>query len=255
MSIAQTQTAHPEPRARWAPVLRAHLGFIVAGLVLLAAFIALFVMVKGHRGPLPGDVGLALWWQHLVRPYHLLTTGINEFRAINFPIPATITMIVLIAVFALFRRWLDLAIAAVVVALADGGNWLVNLFVARPRPAGYGIVVDQHLTGYYSFPSGHVEHALAVLGIVVFLSFQLRRPAPWQASLLWVGRIALLALIVMQVPAAVLEGEHWPSDGLAALLWGGFWLLVGIVVYTWAAQRWTRLVPMNERKEALPRTT
>src|SRR5207302_4262933 len=146
-----------------------------------------------------------LWWQHLVRPQHLLTTVIDEFRAINFPIPATITVLVLAAVFALSRRWLDLVVAAVVVALADGGNWLVNLFVHRPRPAGYGIVVDQHITGYYSFPSGHVEHSLAFLGIVLFLSFQVRRPLPWLTPVLWVVRIILIALIVMQVPAAGLQ--------------------------------------------------
>jgi membrane-associated phospholipid phosphatase len=190
-----------------------------------------------------------------VRPHRLLTTVIDEFRAINFPIPATITVLVLAAVFALFRRWLDLVVAAVVVALADGGNWLVNLLIHRPRPAGYGIVVDQHLTGYYSFPSGHVEHSLAFLGIVLFLSFQVRRPRPWLTPVLWVVRIILLALIVMQVPAAVLEGEHWPSDGLAALLWGGFWLLVGIQVYFWAARRWPRLVPANERREAVAHAT
>jgi membrane-associated phospholipid phosphatase len=72
---------------------------------------------------------------------------------------------------------------------------------------------------------------------------------------LWVVRIILLALIVMQVPAAVLEGEHWPSDGLAGLLWGGFWLLVGIQVYFWAARRWLRLVPANERREAVAHAT
>src|SRR5439155_15215155 len=43
------------------------------------------------------------------------------------------------------------------------------------------------------------------------------------------------------------EGEHWPSDGLAAVLFGGFWLALGIQVYFWAARRWPRLVPGNER--------
>jgi hypothetical protein len=32
-------------------------------------------------------------------------------------------------------------------------------------------------------------------------------------------------------------------------LWGGFWLLLGIQVYVWAARRWPRLVPANERQE------
>src|SRR5438094_5614717 len=89
-----------------------------------------------------------------------------------------------------------------------------NAIVHRPRPAGFGVVVDRHITGYYSFPSGHVEHALAILGMVVFLSFQVRRPAPWLSAVLWVVRIVLLADIVLMLPARLLAGEHWPSDGL-----------------------------------------
>ena len=255
MAIAQTPSTRSELGARSGAFLAPHRMVIAVELVLVVATLALAVIVMMHPGPLLGDAGLTVWWQHLVRPHHLLTTVIDEFRAINFPIPATITVIVLAVVFALFRRWLDILVVGAVSALADGSNWLVNLLVHRPRPTGYGIVVEQHITGYYSFPSGHVEHTLAFLGLVLFLSFQLRRPAPWPASWLWVGRIALLALIVMQLPSAVLEGEHWPSDGLAALLWGGFWLLVGIQVYPWAARRWPRLVPANERREVAAHAT
>jgi membrane-associated phospholipid phosphatase len=53
--------------------------------------------------------------------------------------------------------------------------FLINEFVRRPRPTGYGIVVEQDITkiyGVYSFPSGHVMYTLAFLGIVLFLIFQ-----------------------------------------------------------------------------------
>jgi predicted membrane channel-forming protein YqfA (hemolysin III family) len=90
-------------------------------------------------------------------------------------------------------------------------------------------------------------YTLAFLGIVLFLIFQVRRSRPWLTPALWVVRIALLALIVIQLPAALLVGEHWPSDGLASLLWGGFWLLAGIQMYRWAARRWPRLLGANER--------
>ncbi|MGZ3636533.1 MAG: phosphatase PAP2 family protein [Ktedonobacterales bacterium] len=79
------------------------------------------------------------------------------------------------------------------------------------------------------------------------LSFQ----SLWLAVLLWVVRIALLAAIILMLPSRVLEGEHWPSDGLAGLLFGGFWLLLAIQVYYWAARRWHRLLGLGEpRPEA-----
>jgi undecaprenyl-diphosphatase len=227
---------------------------IAVELVLLAAFIALTVIVTGHLAPLPGDVGLTLWWQHLVRPHHLLTTVFDDARAINFPSGVGLTLIVLVAVFALLRRWLDLLVAGAVLVANELVFFLINEFVRRPRPIGYGIVVEQDITkiyGVYSFPSGHVMYTLAFLGIVLFLIFQVQRPRPWLTAALWVVRIILLALIVLELPAAVLAGEHWPSDGLAGLLWGGFWLLVGIQMYRWAARRWPRLLGAGERREAV----
>jgi hypothetical protein len=58
---------------------------------------------------------------------------------------------------------------------------------------------------------------------------------------------ATLALVVL------VKGYPGPLPGLWAGplpgLWGGFWLLLGIQVYVWAARRWPRLVPANERQE------
>jgi membrane-associated phospholipid phosphatase len=228
-------------------------GIIAAELALLIATVVMVVIVKAHPGPLPGDAGLTVWWQHLVRPRPLPRAVLDDISAVNWPIPAAITIAVFAVVFALLRRWLAVLVL-LAMELADLTNFIINEFVRRPRPAGYGVFVDRHITTNYSFPSGHVEHALAILGIVVFLSFQVRRPAPWLNVGLWVVRIGLLAMIVLMSPSRVMQGEHWPSDGLAGLFWGGLWLLIGIQIYTWAAQRWPRLVPLNERKEIRPAT-
>jgi hypothetical protein len=129
---------------------------IAVELVLLAAFIALTVIVTGHLAPLPGDVGLTVWWQHLVRAHQVLTTIFDAARAINFPSGVGITLLVLVALFALFRRWLDLLVAGAVLVINEVVFFLNNEFVRRPRPTGYGIVVDQNITkiyGVYSFPS------------------------------------------------------------------------------------------------------
>ena len=69
MSIARTR---PVPRGLWinrAPALRLHATFLAAELAIAVAALALTAAVRAHPGPLPGDVGLTLAWQHLVRPH------------------------------------------------------------------------------------------------------------------------------------------------------------------------------------------
>src|SRR2546423_11420082 len=247
MSIAQTQAAQASPRPRRAPALRAHPWFIVTEFVILVAALAMIVIVKGHPGPLPGDVRLTLDWQRLVRPYALPAALLEADSTINWPLPAGIVATVIVVAFALARRWLDIAVALGTMAAATSTNFITSRFVQRPRPDGFGIFVHQQIPNVYSFPSGHVEHTLAFFGIVVFLTFQVRRPAPWLSAALWLVRIYLLAQIVFMPLSRVLLGEHWPSDNLAGLLYGIFWLLAGIQVYYWAVRRWPRLVPPNER--------
>ncbi len=253
MSIADTRVAQTGPLARWTPVLRAHVGFVVAELVILVAALALVVAVKAQPGPLPGDVGVTLAWQRLVRPYPWPTALIAADSTINWPLPSAVAIVVIVLSFALWRRWLDIAVALGTLGAAAGTNYLTSQWVQRPRPDGYGIFVNQLISRVYSFPSGHVEHAVAFLGIVLFLTFQVPRPLPaWLSAPLWLVRLFLLAEIVLMLPSRVLLGEHWPSDGLAGLLYGAFWLLVGVHAYTWAARRWPRLVPSNEHREMLP---
>jgi undecaprenyl-diphosphatase len=223
---------------------------LVIALMLLAGTLVLAVLVAAHPGPLPGDVGLTLWWQHLVRPHRTLTVLLDEVSTLNFPYTSTITIAIIVGVFGLFVRRLDMLLALATLAIADGSNFLLNRLVHRPRPGGHGILVDQRVTTDYSFPSGHVEHAIAFLGIVLFLSFQVRGAPRWLMVPLWVARLYLLILIVLMGPSRVLEGEHWPSDALAGLLFGGFWLVVAIEVYRWAAPRWPQLLGMYEPSAA-----
>lgn len=232
--------------------IRSNYLLLLAGAVLcLAGTLALVIIVASHPGPLPSDVGLTLWWQRLVLPQHALTTAIEEVSTFTFPQPETYLIATIIAVFGLALRRLDMLLALAVLAIADGSNFLLNALLHRPRPFGYGVAVVQHITTNYSFPSGHVEHAVAFLGIVVFLSFQVIGPlAWWQSTLLWIARVSLLAVIVLMLPSRVLEGEHWPSDGLAGLLYGGFWLILAILAYGWAARRWPQLLGIREPRPA-----
>ena len=56
---------------------------------------------------------------------------------------------------------------------------------------------------------------------------------------LWPVRLFLLAEIVLMAPSRVLMGEHWPSDVMAGLLYGAFWLLVGVHAFTKDSNDWT----------------
>lgn len=238
-------------RLRIGPIAapRLHPGFLVAQLVLLAAALGLTALAKANPGPLPGDVGITLAWQHLVRPHPLPTEAIGAVSTINFPQPARYLTIAIVIGLLLFRRWFDVTLALTTLWLAGTSTKYVNLFVQRPRPEGHDIFVNRYIANVFSFPSGHVGHALVLMGLVVFFTFRVRNPGPWLTAALWLVRIYLLAQVILMAPSRVLEGEHWPSDVLGGLLFGGFWLLVGIQVYLAVTARWPHLVPQNERRE------
>jgi len=122
--------------------------------------------------------------------------------------------------------------------------------VQRPRPDGYGVHVLRHITNYFSFPSGHVVHAFAFFGFLLFLSLRSWSPTTGRAQssrlwpwALWAIKVVLIALIVLMGPSRVLEGEHWPSDVVGGALTGAFWLVLGAHLYLWAERRWPRLRP------------
>ena len=240
MAVSRTQSVdrvQDGVSAQRAPA-RLHLPFLAGEALLLAILIALTIAVKTHAGPLPGDVRIERDWQHWLRPHRWITGGLNDVSTINWPIPAAITVLAACALLLLLRRWLDAAVVLLVAVLTNGTDYPFSQWVHRARPSGHGIYVAKHITDSYSFPSGHVLHATAFFGFLLFLTFQIRRPAPaWP----WPLRAVLAFLILAMGPSRVLEGEHWPSDVLAGLAYGGFWLLLGVHLYSWAKGRWPAL--------------
>src|SRR5690242_5792677 len=159
-------------------------------LVLLVLGLAMAVLVARHPAPLPGDVGVALDVQHLLLPSKVVTQGLDAVSAANWPIPSAIAIVVAVVALLVLHRRLAALITLVTSGLADGSSYLTNEIVRRPRPSDHGLHVLQHITNYYSFPSGHVIHALAFYGFLAYLTFQVRRPAAW----LWAIRVILVAL-------------------------------------------------------------
>jgi undecaprenyl-diphosphatase len=210
---------------------------IALELVLLVLGLGLAVLVAQHPAPLTGDVDVELDIQHFLLPHKVVTQILDGVSAINWPIPSAVALVVATGVLLILRRRLAAIIILATTSLADGASFVTNEIVRRPRPTDHGLYILQHIGNYYSFPSGHVIHALTCYGVLLYVTFQVRRPAAW----LWAIRVILAALIVLMPLSRIVEGEHWPSDVLEGLLYGVFWLILGIVAYRWAWHRWTRL--------------
>jgi membrane-associated phospholipid phosphatase len=217
-----------------------HGGYIVWEVVLAILIVALAVAVKDHPAPLPGDAGVSVAWQHLLLPHHALASAVEDVSTVAWPVPQAVVLAAVTLVLLALRRWLAALLALVTAGIADGSNYLIAEVIRRPRPNGYGVRVLNHIAHYYSFPSGHVVHAFAYFGFLLFLTLIIPRAfrrAPW----LWPVSLVLMALIVLMGPSRLLEGEHWPSDVLGGALYGLFWLVIAIHVYRWAATRWPPL--------------
>jgi undecaprenyl-diphosphatase len=147
----------------------------------------------------------------------------------GFPPQAPVFVgVVVLGYVAARRRWEALYIAASGVGIAALGQ-LVKMLVDRPRPPTDLIRVwDPGLNqAGWSFPAGHVESFMAVLGFIFFLAYlsrggRLRRAA----VLLFTG-----ALIILIGVSRVDSGDHWLSDVIGGYLLGGLWLTVLITIY------------------------
>jgi undecaprenyl-diphosphatase len=231
-----------EPGRRAGP---AHLAFVAGEIILLVLLGTLALMVHAHPGPLPLDAPIERAVQHDLLHRGVLTAGIEAISTLNWPLPTIITLAIIVVIFLLLRRWLDVIVAPLAAAVCSGTTYVLSQWVRRPRPSGHGIHPLQHITGTFSFPSGHVVYAVAVFGLFLFLSFQVRRP--FHPALVWTLRVVLVALIVLMPLSRVLEGEHWPSDALAGALDGAFWLVLFAHLYLWMRARWPRLLARDER--------
>ena len=202
MAIAPTSMVAPSERAGWVPAIRAHAGFIVAEFLILVALLTLIGIVKDHPGPLPGEVDFTLEVQRIVRPLALLAGPITAVSTINRSLPAGIMTLVIVAIFVLRRRWLDIAVMLGTLLTAWVTNKSISEWIQRPRPGDFGGFVGRQID-VFSFPSGHVERALAFYGIVLFLTFQTRHRGAW----LWLVGPILLAQIVLMPISRTLEGS------------------------------------------------
>jgi undecaprenyl-diphosphatase len=151
--------------------------------------------------------------------------------------PPQVYVLVLAIVLILWTRGLRWEATAQVFAIVGIGvvGLVVKIPVDRPRPSPNLVhVANPGLDGgKMSFPAGHVESYVAILGFLFFLAWMARRHS-WLGVLeliVFGGMIALIGL------SRIYVGEHWPSDVLGGYLLGSAWLALTILFYNWGKPR------------------
>lgn len=212
---------------------------ILIGLLIIfsaMAIVGLFLLAMAAHSAAYFNYDLT--WARDVQNIHdggfsLLMRGVGDP---GYP-PQVYVWLVLV-LFILYKSGLKWAAIAEVFASVGIGvvGLIVKILVNRPRPSATLIYVANPALdgGKYSFPAGHVEVYMAILGFLLFLSITLAHRYAWMRTVEIIGYTIFLALIGI---SRVYVGEHWPSDVFGAYLLGGLWLELTILFYEWGKSR------------------
>lgn len=100
-------------------------------------------------------------------------------------------------------------------------NYFLKFFIARPRPFGQAITPES----FYSFPSGHAMNSFVFYGMLAFFIFRFTRNKKIST---FVAFLCMLLIILICISRIYL-GVHYPTDVLAGLV-AGFWWLVTVIL-------------------------
>lgn len=177
---------------------------------------------------IPGDVAVATTVQSVDFPGRSLVSE-ALYRGGLAPLFWLIALGIAVL---LFWRGHRLAAAFVVAAAVTRLTAvLIKEIVQRPRPSPLEVSVSEQAAGY-SFPSSHVFAAAALLGFLIYLAHEFIPNA--RARI--VTQSTLLSLIALMGVQRVYTGAHWPTDVLAAWLWGGVAVFALVQLYRYCAR-------------------
>ncbi len=211
------------------------------GLWLTALFVAIAFTSLAYLGLYPpGDATVARAVQS-VRIPGLDVVSEALYRAGLSPVFQVIALVIAAV---LFLRRYRLAASFVLLAMAARGmSLLLKEIVERPRPSSPLVDVSEQAGGF-SFPSGHVLGTMLLLGFVIYLAQEKIADRRLRLAV-QVSSVLVIGLMGLQ---RVYAGAHWPTDVLAAYLWGGVILFALVQAYRFCAGcRWRRLAVMFSR--------
>lgn len=226
-----TGTTHANKDQTFVQIISQHVPVVIYFVLATIALGALSFYV--HNNPIPA---IDLATSRIVQSY---SAGWYDLlmRYVGMPgYPPQVYVLVFWIILVLWfthLRW-----EAVMEVFATVGIGVVGLIIKtlvnRPRPTPDLVHVITSLdAGKLSYPAGHVESFMAIIGFLWFLSFVLCKNQ-WvrTITLLYFGE--MLALIGI---SRVYTGEHWLTDAIGGYLLGSLWLILTIYIYEWGKGR------------------
>jgi len=193
-------------------------GALVGALIALVAFVYLGVSVSlAPPGPVDSGLRDSLMTGLGTGPLGSLLDGLNTLGSLEAGAILTIAVGGLL----LGLRRPDAALAIASTWIAEGVSSIAKELFQRPRPSG--ALVPSALSETWSYPSGHVVRATAVVAVLVWLALG-SRGRDWLRRTLIALAVGLVAGLVMGV-ARVATGAHWPTDVVGGLLLGAVYVL------------------------------
>jgi membrane-associated phospholipid phosphatase len=187
-------------------------GWLIIGLVLLFAALALTVIAAGE-GVVPGDIAMARAVQWPASPEIDAAAGFVSLVGDEFPAMVGLGLVSVVMLVAVGRQDLAVFLGAAA-ALRAVGPGLKEL-IASPRPTSEVVAIIVPAEGL-GFPSGHAMGAALFYGAIAIIAPQVvanRRIARGIQG-------AALAMVVLIALSRVRLGVHWPSDVAGGLLFG-----------------------------------
>lgn len=181
----------------------------MAGVVGVLTVIAFGLLVAAHADWSAHEMPIAIW----MSAHHVAAAGAVAAALATVLSPGTgLVWLALAGVLAARRRGVRYGIVLFLVGGANlAGAVAVKLLVGRPRPDVTALANPPVVDHSYSYPSGHTAVAtVVVLSLIIALRPRQRR---WGIPL-GVG------LVLVAATSRVYLGLHYPTDVLAAVVYG-----------------------------------
>ena len=216
----------------------------VEGIAVLVAIVAMAALSFAAHSVRYFDIDLAA--TRAVQSIHVgaFDTLMHLVAAPGYPPQVYAWTLFMLVVFWLFKmKWESLMALFATFGIGVVGL-VVKILVDRPRPTPDLVNVMTTLDGgKQSFPAGHVESYVVILGFLFYLAYTL---LPKGSVSRWVEMLVYGIMIALIGLSRVYVGEHWLSDVAGGYLLGGIILWLTIRVYEWGKPRFFK----SERRAA-----